>query len=167
MIYEEIFREFEFRNVKYLIVGGIAVNLYGYIRLTMDLDIMVDLSDENLSKLIEIMDKFNYTPRAPIKSDEILFDEKRDKWIKEKRAVVFTFINLKKPYKCIDIFLKNPVDFEMAYSHKTVMSVRDIKIKVASVEDIIKMKRVLGRPRDIEDIGHLEKIKLIKNRENK
>ncbi|MCD6130053.1 MAG: hypothetical protein J7J10_03805 [Deltaproteobacteria bacterium] len=55
----------------------------------------------------------------------------------------------------------------MAYSHKTVMSVRDIKIKVASVEDIIKMKRVSGRPRDIEDIRHLEKIKLIKNRENK
>ena len=80
---------------------------------------------------------------------------------------MFTFINLKKLYKRIDIFLKNPVDFEMAYSHKTVMSVRDIKIKVASVEDIIKMKRVLGRPRDIEDIGHLEKIKLIKNRENK
>ena len=43
MIYEEIFREFEQKDVRYLIVGGMAVNLYGYLRLTIDLDLMVDL----------------------------------------------------------------------------------------------------------------------------
>jgi len=55
MIYEEIFREFELKDVRYLVVGGIAVNLYGYIRLTMDLDIMADLSDKNLWKVVEVM----------------------------------------------------------------------------------------------------------------
>jgi hypothetical protein len=36
MIYEEIFREFEKVKVRYLAVGGVAVNLYGYVRLTDD-----------------------------------------------------------------------------------------------------------------------------------
>ena len=45
MIYEEIFREFGLRDVCYLVVGGMAVNLYGYVKLTMGLDIMVDPSD--------------------------------------------------------------------------------------------------------------------------
>ena len=42
MIYEEIFKEFESVGVRYLVVGGMAVNLFGYARLTMDMDIMVD-----------------------------------------------------------------------------------------------------------------------------
>ena len=42
MIYEEIFKEFECLGVRYLVVGGMAVNLFGYARLTMDMDIMVD-----------------------------------------------------------------------------------------------------------------------------
>jgi hypothetical protein len=46
MIYEEIFREFEKAKVRYLFVGGVAINLYGYVRLTMDLDIMAVLSDD-------------------------------------------------------------------------------------------------------------------------
>ncbi len=40
MIYEDIFREFELKGVCYLVVGGVAVNFYGYVRITMDLDIM-------------------------------------------------------------------------------------------------------------------------------
>jgi len=53
MIYKEIFKEFELRGVRYLVVGGMAVNLYGYIRLTMDLDIMVELPDKNLLAVVK------------------------------------------------------------------------------------------------------------------
>ncbi|MCD6254817.1 MAG: hypothetical protein J7J44_00915 [Deltaproteobacteria bacterium] len=66
MIYEEIFREFEQIGVRYLIVGGMAVNLYGYLRLTIDLDLMVDLSDENLSKIINVMERLGYIPKVPV-----------------------------------------------------------------------------------------------------
>jgi hypothetical protein len=70
MIYEEIFKEFELRGVRYLVVRGMAVNLYGYIRLTMYLDIMVDLSDKNLSKVVDATEKFGYTPRVPVNPHE-------------------------------------------------------------------------------------------------
>ena len=46
-IYEEVFREFERKEVRYLVVGGMAVNLYGYVRLTVDLDFMADLLEKN------------------------------------------------------------------------------------------------------------------------
>jgi hypothetical protein len=43
---------FNKHNVKHLIVGGYAVNVYGYIRSTADLDIWIDKSDENLENLL-------------------------------------------------------------------------------------------------------------------
>lgn len=164
MIYEEIFKEFELRDVRYLVVGGMAVNLYGYVRLTMDLDIMVDLSDENLSGIVDVMEKFGYTPRVPVNPHEFISEEKRDEWIKEKGAIVFTFIDLKSPFKHIDIFLRNPIDFEDAHSRKEVMTVGGIKINIASIDDLIKMKSLTGRPRDMEDINHLERIKVLRRK---
>lgn len=162
MIYEELFREFELKGVRYLVVGGVAVNLYGYVRLTMDLDIMVDLSRENLSKIIDVMEKFGYTPRVPVSPHEFISTEKRDEWIKDKGAVVFTFINLQTPFKHLDIFLSNPINFEKAYLRRETINVLDIKIDIASLDDLIEMKKLAGRERDMEDIHHLEKIKELK-----
>jgi len=162
MIYEEIFKEFELRGVRYLAIGGMAVNLYGYVRLTMDLDIMADLSDENLFKVVDVMEKFGYTPRVPVNPHEFISKEKREEWIKEKGAIVFTFIDLKSPFKHIDVFLSNPIDFEDAYLRKEVLTVGGIRINLASIDDLIKMKHSAGRPRDLEDINHLERIKILR-----
>lgn len=162
MIYEEIFKEFELKGIRYLVAGGIAVNIFGYVRMTMDLDIMVDLSDKNLSKLVEVMEKFGYTPRVPVDPHEILSKEKRDEWINKKAAVVFTFVNLGSPFKHIYIFLSNPIDFEEAYFKRELMVIGGVKVIVISIDDLIKMKTISGRPRDIEDIQHLERIKILK-----
>ena len=163
MIYQEIFREFELRDVRYLVVGGMAVNLYGYVRLTVDLDIMADLSEENLSKITEVMEKFGYTPRVPVNPNDILSDEKREEWIKKKGAVVFTFIDLNQPFKHVDIFLSNPIDFEKAYSRKELLTIGGVKVSIVSIDDLIKMKSLSGRPRDMEDIHHLERIRALKS----
>ncbi|MEM4313066.1 MAG: DUF6036 family nucleotidyltransferase [Thermoplasmata archaeon] len=164
MIYEDVLREFELKKVKYLVVGGIAVNLYGYVRITMDMDIMVDLSEKNLSKVMDVMEKLGYSPRVPVNPEEFILKKNRDKWIKGKNAVVFTFIDMKNPYKHIDIFLNNPIDFSKAYLRKEVMVIGGIKVFVASIEDIIKLKSIAGRPRDKEDIIHLKKIKKMKKK---
>ncbi len=164
MIYEEIFKEFELRGVRYLVVGGLAVNLYGYVRLTMDLDIMVDLSDENLSKIVNVMETFGYTPRVPVNPHEFISKEKRDEWIEQKGAIVFTFIDLKSPFKHVDIFLSNPMNFEAAYSRREVMTIGGVRIDTASIDDLIEMKRSAGRPRDMEDANHLERIKMLRRR---
>ena len=43
MFYEKIFRQFKLEDIHYLVVGGIAVNLYGVPRATQDLDLMIEL----------------------------------------------------------------------------------------------------------------------------
>ncbi len=59
-IFEKIFKEFNKTKIKYLVVGGVAVNLYGYARFTGDLDILLLLDKKNLEKMDKIMKKLNY-----------------------------------------------------------------------------------------------------------
>lgn len=46
-VFEKVFRELNKTNVKYLVIGGVAVNLHGYVRFTGDLDLLLLLSKEN------------------------------------------------------------------------------------------------------------------------
>lgn len=49
-VFEKVFRELNRTKVKYLVVGGVAVNLYGYLRFTGDLDVLLLLEEKNLKK---------------------------------------------------------------------------------------------------------------------
>ena len=164
MIYEEVFREFERQGVEYLLVGGVAVNIYGYVRMTMDLDIMVDLSEDNLSRIIGVMEKLGFSPRVPVDPHDLIAEEKRVEWTEKKGAVVFTFIDLKKPFRQIDVFLINPMSFSEAYARRKIMAIGGITLSVACLDDLIAMKERAGRPRDLEDASHLKKIKVLKEK---
>ena len=57
IVYEEILWEFQKQKVKYVLVGGLAFNLLGGSRNTSDLDILVEMSDTNLTKIVKILKK--------------------------------------------------------------------------------------------------------------
>ena len=159
MLYEEVFKEFEAKGIRYLLVGGLAVNLYGSIRFTMDMDVMVDLSEENLEKVVEVMERLGYDPRIPVPSKELTKQERRQKWMEEKGAKVFTFVHQQKPFKQVDIFLSNPIDFEEAFKKKRVITMgNEFTITLISLDDLIVLKKASGRPRDLEDIKHLKRV---------
>lgn len=42
-------------DIRFILVGGLAVSLNGYVRLTEDVDILVDISEQNLKKLISAL----------------------------------------------------------------------------------------------------------------
>ncbi|MDP1853663.1 MAG: hypothetical protein Q8L26_05650 [Candidatus Omnitrophota bacterium] len=64
--YEEILRAFQRQKVKYVLVGGIAVNLLGLMRSTADLDILVEMSDDNLRKIVGILTSRGYRVKQPV-----------------------------------------------------------------------------------------------------
>lgn len=164
MFYQEVFRALQAAEVRYLVVGGLAVNLYGYVRMTVDMDIMVDLSEENMGRLVEVMEGLGYVPRLPVQGVALVSKQTRKEWIREKGATVFTFIDPKQPFKQVDIFLSNPLDFEQAYAQRQVITVGRTPISMISLDDLIRMKEAVGRPRDLEDVQHLHRIKQLKER---
>ncbi len=165
LFYQELFGAFEAVGLRYLVVGGLAVNLYGYVRMTVDLDIMIDLSEENVGKLLRAMDRLGYFPRLPVPPAELVSKEKREKreeWASEKGAVVFTFIDPKNPLKHVDVFLRNPTDFETAHADRQLFPVGETVISSVSLNTLIQMKEATGRPRDLEDVRHLRMIRALR-----
>ena len=165
LFYRELFKAFEAARLLYLVVGGLAVNLYGYVRMTVDLDIMIDLSEENVERLVLVMQDLGYVPRVPAPPAELVSREKREEWIREKGAVVFTFIDPNNMLKHLDIFLSNPTDFAEAYAQHRVFPIGDTVIRAVSLETLIRLKEMAGRPRDLEDVRHLKMIRALRERD--
>lgn len=160
LIYMDVFKWLDRERVRYLVVGGFAVVLYGWTRFTKDLDLMIDIDDkENVMRFIKVMKKLRYNPLIPVRIEDIADEEIRKKWVLEKNALVLSFGDFKNPLKRIDVFLDNPIDFNRAYIRKRVICVERVKLYLASIDDIINMKKNTARSLDMEDI---EKLRVIK-----
>ena len=165
MIYEKILTQLEKNNIKYLVIGGVAVWLHGYDRATKDLDLMISFEKENMDKFIEIVKKLGLKPKVPVNIEELADKNKREFWKTKKNMKVFSFYNPENDMEYIDIMIQDYLDFEEAYKSKELVEFRGlgIKVKVISIEDLIKLKEIAGRDTDKIDIKKLRKIQELNN----
>lgn len=165
VFFKNIFGTLNDEGVKYLVAGGIAAVLYGAPRFTADIDIIIDLSEDNVIKLGRTLDKIGYVPRVPVKIEDFANPEKRQNWIDEKNMKVFQFVNVKQFMESIDVFVKNPIDFNAAYSRRKELKFQGIIIPLVSLDDLIYLKKEAARAKDLADIETLEDIKMQKKNE--
>ncbi|MDG6027790.1 MAG: hypothetical protein E3K40_14025 [Candidatus Brocadia sp.] len=159
MYYFEILEGLYKSKARYLIVGGLSVNLYGVPRVTQDIDIVIAMSKENILKITSLLTELGFIPRLPVNPDDLANPDKVKNWIENKNLKAFSFCHTKDNYKVIDIVLVHPLDFEESFINRTVKKAKDIDIYLASVADIIKMKKASGRSQDFSDIEMLEKVR--------
>jgi hypothetical protein len=162
ILYEEILREFQKKKVKYILVGGMAFNLLGGNRGTLDMDIIVEMSDTNLRKIVMIMKKAGYHVKQPVNPLLIADKKTRQDWIKNKNMKAFNFYKDERRYEEVDIVIDSPVDFKDAIKNAIKFKLGNLSLTIISPKDFIKMKKASGRDkdlRDIEDIRLLRKLK--------
>ena len=157
--FESLFSALNKGKVRYLVVGGIAVNLYGIERATADIDLVVDLEENNLQKFIKVMKEHNYKPKIPVKLDDFTEKEKRENWIKEKGMMVFSLFDPQNPFFLLDVFVTEPFDFDEVFEARKEMKSGNVKIPVISIGHLVEMKEKTGRPQDVSDVFYLKKIK--------
>lgn len=164
IIYEEILREFQKQKVKYVLVGGIAVNLHGYMRATADLDILLEMSNENLGKVVKILKRQGYRVKQPVDPMGIADKKIREDWIKNKHMKAFNFYK-EDEFKEVDIIIKSPVSYDMAKRNIQRIKIGKMTLPVIALKDLIKMKKRTTRDIDKIDIKTLQQIdKLRKKR---
>jgi predicted nucleotidyltransferase len=167
MYYEDVFRRLNEKKVRYIVIGGVALVLHGVVRLTVDLDLMLDLDKNNLEKFVSVVKSLGYKPKMPVKTKDFFDPNMRNKWRKEKNMKVFSFYNPKKPINLIDVFFDEPIDFNKIYKSRKVIKVDNFKLPIISIEHLIKLKKLSGRAQDIADIKSLKKLISIKNEKKK
>ena len=164
MFYEQVFRKLNKKRVRYLVVGGIAVNLHGFPRVTGDLDIMLDLNDgKSVNGFVEVVKVLGFKPKIPVKVDDFAIPSKRKSWIEEKNMKVFSVYNPSQEIEHIDVLIENLIDFDKAYKTREIVNAGNLKVPVVSIDDLIKLKKISGRKRDEIDIAALKEIKIVKD----
>ncbi|MDH3808775.1 MAG: hypothetical protein OES29_09115 [Desulfuromonadales bacterium] len=144
--------------MKYLVAGGIAVNLYGIERATADIDIVLKVDEKNLSKFVRVAKKLGLQPRLPLALDDLIDGEKRKSWIVDKDMVVYSLYDAKNPFFLLDIFVQEPFHFEEVYEKRKKIEFENTVIPLVPIKALIAMKENSDRPQDKADVFYLKKI---------
>lgn len=137
-------------EVKMLMVGGGAVNFHGYQRHSTDVDFWLDISEDNLKKLVQIFTEMGYA---------IIDFPIEVKNAEQNISIKFspTSLNL----ELITQFSVNKT-FEEAYRDAILVVINEqslLKWKVLSYDDLITSKLKSARPKDLLDIQEMERRK--------
>jgi hypothetical protein len=155
---ENIFSELNRRRVRYLVAGGVAVNLYGIERATADIDLVVDLERSNLVRFFRSLADLGFKPKLPVPLNDFLEEKNRRMWIEEKHMKVFSLLHSQQPYLVIDFFAEIPFNFEEVYGKRVRLKAGRITIPLVPLEVLIRMKEKSERLQDRADASHLRKI---------
>ncbi|TRX37357.1 hypothetical protein FNW52_05185 [Flavobacterium sp. ZT3R18] len=143
----EIWKYFFLNKVKYLTIGGFAVNIYGYGRNTGDIDIFIKDSIENRENLREAL------KQAGIGDFENL---NTMQFIPGWTDITLNF-NLRLDIMTSVKGLENTT-FEQLLEKAYITEISDIPVYFIDYENLIIAKKAANRPKDLLDIEELEKL---------
>ncbi|OGR95609.1 MAG: hypothetical protein A2V88_14140 [Elusimicrobia bacterium RBG_16_66_12] len=155
-LFEPVFEALEKSGARYVVVGGVAVVLHGYARMTADLDLVIDWESSTAGKAVSALVALGLRPRAPVDPMGLLDAGTRKTWREEKGMMVFSFTDSKNPMFTVDLFLEPPLPFQDLWSHSRSVSIGGGAVRIAAIPDLIVLKTRAGRPQDLADIEALE-----------
>lgn len=133
-------------GAKYLVIGGIACVLHGYVRATTDIDILIEQTPDNARRVLEALGTIGWGFAREWHAEEIL-------------ARPITVIG---DDPQVDIFtVAWSVKYDGALPRSSVVTVEGVDIPLIGIDDLIETKRT-GRPLDAADIEALEEIRRIR-----
>ena len=155
----ELLRALSEGQVQYVLVGGMAVQLHGYMRSTFDIDLVLAMNDENLVRFIEVAKHFGLIPSIPVPIESLRNASQIEQWHREKGMLAFALREPQTGGGVVDVLVRPVVSFEQLHKNAVVGELFSQHVMIASIDDLLTMKRHANRDKDRLDIAALEKIK--------
>lgn len=145
---ERIFEVLAEHGVEFVVVGGVAVQVHGHVRMTNDVDLIPAPKRANLDRLAKALHELNARVLNP-GSENLEIDASM-----LPRATLWQFST---DLGDIDLLHDAPgaAAFGELRSRALVVKLGATSIPIAGLDDLIAMKRAAGRPVDLEDIAAL------------
>jgi len=132
-------------GVEYAVVGGVAVNIYGYARATHDLDLFIRPTVENAGAAFQALKALG-VQLAGLESSDLLNDEENLRFGPDEDHV--------------DILASiGEMPFDQVWRNRVEVVIEGISVSFISKADLIANKRQIGRLRDLADVEELEQIR--------
>ena len=155
----ELLRSLSEGQVRYVLVGGMAVQLHGFMRSTFDIDLVLAMNDENLVRFIAVANRFGLVPSIPVSIESLRNATQIEQWHREKGMLAFSLREPQVGGGVVDILVRPDVPFEQLMENAVVGKLFEQQVWIAAIDDLLTMKRIANRPKDRLDIEALQKIK--------
>lgn len=155
----ELLQSLSDEQVQYVLVGGLAVQLHGFLRSTFDIDLVLAMNDGNLDRFIAVAKRYGLVPVIPVPIDSLRNAGQIDQWHREKGMLAFA---LREPHAggcTVDVLVRPEVSFDELAANAVAGVLFGRRVKIAAIDDLLAMKRIANRPKDQLDVVALEKIK--------
>jgi len=140
---EGLLKSLNAHDVQDVLIGATAFPAHGYARATLDVDAFVSATRANVERVHAALVAFGYDLTA------VSVDEMLTKKILIRQHILETDIH---PFVA-------GATFEEVWDRRVTTQVGDTPTQVASLDDLIKMKEAAGRPKDIEDLRVLRRLR--------
>jgi hypothetical protein len=128
-------------GIEYLLIGGYAVNVYGYVRTTNDLDVWVKVNPENAARIDRALREFGFATAA-LTPDLFLAPN--------------NVVRMGLPPVRIEILTTiSGVEFEACYAERETIQIEEIAVPVISLGRLRQNKAASGRAKDLADLENL------------
>lgn len=141
-------------DVRFVIIGGIAGVLLGSPSLTFDLDICYERGKQNLEALARALTELKATLRGAPPDLPFLLDAKT-----LQMGDSFTFDTTSGSLDCLGTPAGTTGYADLLENASELVVDGDLHIRVASIDDLIRMKRAAGRPKDLLAVEILSALK--------
>ncbi len=155
-LFEPVLAALGAADVRFVVVGGVAVVLHGHPRMTADLDLVIDLAAEPASRAIAALVALGMQPRLPVDPQRFADPEVRRAWAEERNLTVFTMVDPGDPLLEVDLFAHAPIPFDELWEQAATVQLAGQDVRIASLDHLITMKKRVGRPQDLADVAALE-----------
>ncbi len=151
MFIQSVCSALEKAKVSYAIVGGYAVALHGVVRGTVDVDIAIQWSLQNLQNAENALKGMGLVSLIPITAETVF--QFRDEYIQNRNLIAWNFYDPSNPINQVDVLIN--YDLKGAHDTKNIETALGT-IRILSLNELIKMKEASGRPQDLEDVKALK-----------
>lgn len=149
--FDQLLRRLSEAGVEFVLVGGLAVNAWGVVRGTKDVDVVVASDPENLKRIAKVAVEIH----GHVQTGESFFSTPFSiaaQLASGERVAIET------EFGVLDIVqgLDGVPSYDELRSSAIETEILDVKVSVCSIEDLRRMKRAAGRPRDSVDLEDLD-----------
>lgn len=141
--YEKLLASLARAGVEFIVVGGVAVALNGFVRTTDDVDILIKRSPENVERLLAALAHFGAGHARALSFQDFDEAEGAVRVIEEFPLDIFTVMR--------------GHTFDDLFHHVRQMSIQDTSFRFLDAEGLIRLKENSGREKDQIDIAALRK----------
>ncbi|MCI0568536.1 MAG: hypothetical protein L0Z52_10175 [Acidobacteria bacterium] len=153
MLLLRVIRALNEARVPYAVVGGYAVALHGAVRGTVDVDLVIRFKAVDFQRTERALVSLGLQSRLPITAAEVF--QFREEYLQNRNLRAWTFINPARPSEIVDVILSE----DLAGMKVKRVRVQGESVRIASLQDLIRMKEKSARAQDREDVVALKRLR--------